>query len=258
MAPVLYTVGHASRSVTELAQLVQQHGVRVLVDVRSLPRSRSNPQHNREALSVELPAQYGLAYQWLGRELGGLRSRDKASELNAGWEDAAYRGEPGDAFWQSWLLHTLAIKENSAGITSSHVCPSRVCRLHADAGLCRGCVPAPAARRGRGPCCHHVRRDGEHGCMAGTPWSQSGQHLEMRHARPARNRNSMWALLQVYWQCHRALLSDALEARGVQVLHIIQGDKPPYPHKLTKFARIEGAWLAVGSLLLAVALGVAL
>ncbi|GAB4821966.1 hypothetical protein N2152v2_009012 [Parachlorella kessleri] len=44
----------------------------------------------------------------------------------------------------------------------------------------------------------------------------------------------------VYWQCHRALLSDALTARGWQVLHIISKDKAPYPHKVTKFAKFEG------------------
>ena len=45
----------------------------------------------------------------------------------------------------------------------------------------------------------------------------------------------------VYWHCHRMLLSDALEARGWRVLHIIQPGKAPYPHKRTKFALVEGA-----------------
>lgn len=51
----------------------------------------------------------------------------------------------------------------------------------------------------------------------------------------------------VYWQCHRALLSDALTARGWEVLHIISKDKAPYPHKVTKFAKIQGGGWGPGT-----------
>lgn len=88
----VYTIGHSSRTVLELVALLRQQGVRLLVDVRTNPRSRSNPQHNREALSAEMPA-HGIRYRWHGRELGGLRSRDKAlGDLNAGWDDPAFQG----------------------------------------------------------------------------------------------------------------------------------------------------------------------
>lgn len=44
----------------------------------------SLPQFNREALEQQLPAEHGIQYKWMGKELGGLRKRDKASEANAG------------------------------------------------------------------------------------------------------------------------------------------------------------------------------
>lgn len=43
-----------------------------------------------------------------------------------------------------------------------------------------------------------------------------------------------------YWRCHRKLISDALQVRGVRVLHLMQAGKQPLPHKLTQFARVEG------------------
>jgi hypothetical protein len=44
----------------------------------------------------------------------------------------------------------------------------------------------------------------------------------------------------VHWQCHRGLISDALVARGWEMLHILNSGKPPTPHKFTKFAKING------------------
>lgn len=69
----LYTVGHSTRSVPELVELLREAGVKLLVDVRTVPRSRTNPQFNTEALAAELPRDHGVAYEWLGRGLGGLR-----------------------------------------------------------------------------------------------------------------------------------------------------------------------------------------
>src|SRR6188768_4188860 len=49
-APVLFTVGHSTRSFEELVEILRAHGVKRLVDVRRIPRSRHNPQFNRETL----------------------------------------------------------------------------------------------------------------------------------------------------------------------------------------------------------------
>ena len=68
----LYTVGHSTRSLGELVDLLKDYGITQLVDVRHYPRSRRNPQFNQEALAVDLPTQ-GIAYVWEGEDLGGFR-----------------------------------------------------------------------------------------------------------------------------------------------------------------------------------------
>jgi uncharacterized protein (DUF488 family) len=68
----LYTVGHSTRTLDELVDLLKEHGITQLVDVRHYPRSRRNPQFNQEALAAALPNR-GIAYVWMGDTLGGFR-----------------------------------------------------------------------------------------------------------------------------------------------------------------------------------------
>ena len=63
------------------------------LQVRTAPRSRTNPQFNRDTLSAELPQRHGCHYEWMGKELGGLRKRNKSLHVNDGWENASFRGE---------------------------------------------------------------------------------------------------------------------------------------------------------------------
>jgi uncharacterized protein (DUF488 family) len=89
---ILFTVGHAKRPVTALISLLHEHTIKQLVDIRTIPRSQTNPQHNQSNLENVLPAA-GIAYYWLGKELGGLRKLDRSlGELNAGWYNASFRG----------------------------------------------------------------------------------------------------------------------------------------------------------------------
>jgi uncharacterized protein (DUF488 family) len=64
------TIGHSNHEVMRLVSLLRAHGVTAIADVRSSPYSRSNPQFNRMPLQESLKAQ-GIAYVFLGRELGG-------------------------------------------------------------------------------------------------------------------------------------------------------------------------------------------
>ncbi len=72
LKPTVYTIGHSSRSLDELLELLLGHGVQVVVDVRRWPRSRRNPQYNMEELRGRL-SESGIEYIWLGSELGGYR-----------------------------------------------------------------------------------------------------------------------------------------------------------------------------------------
>ena len=69
--------------------MLQAHGVKRVVDVRTVPRSRHNPQFESDALRASLEAA-GLTYRW-AKELGGLRKAHKES-VNGAWRNASFRG----------------------------------------------------------------------------------------------------------------------------------------------------------------------
>jgi uncharacterized protein (DUF488 family) len=89
--PTIFTIGHSTRPIGEFLILLQQVSVKLLVDVRSIPRSRTNPQFNAEALPETLGSA-GISYRHLPA-LGGLRHRKKGTSpsLNTYWHVAAFR-----------------------------------------------------------------------------------------------------------------------------------------------------------------------
>jgi uncharacterized protein (DUF488 family) len=90
-ATPIFTIGHATRSVGELVALLQEAGVDLLVDIRSVPRSRANPQFNEDALPAPLAAA-GIGYVHL-KALGGLRHHPKGAppSPNTLWRNDAFR-----------------------------------------------------------------------------------------------------------------------------------------------------------------------
>lgn len=86
---ILWTIGHSTRPIEEFITLLKAHRIQQLVDVRSIPRSRHNPQYNDDALSKSLQHE-NLSYKHLP-ELGGLRKAKKDS-INTGWRNASFRG----------------------------------------------------------------------------------------------------------------------------------------------------------------------
>ncbi|HSH59959.1 MAG TPA: DUF488 domain-containing protein [Acidimicrobiales bacterium] len=89
MTPDLFTVGHGTRSVDELAAVVADAGLDRLVDVRRFPGSRRHPHLSRAGLEEGLPA-FGIAYEWC-EALGGRRSRLPSSRHTA-WRNDAFAG----------------------------------------------------------------------------------------------------------------------------------------------------------------------
>jgi uncharacterized protein (DUF488 family) len=88
-APVILTVGHSTRTFEELVAILRAHGVKRLVDVRRIPRSRHNPQFNRETLSKALHHRR-LNYRHI-KALSGLRHASPNS-IKIGWRNASFRG----------------------------------------------------------------------------------------------------------------------------------------------------------------------
>jgi uncharacterized protein (DUF488 family) len=87
--PIVMTVGHSNRTWGEFLEILRAHGVKRVVDVRSIPKSRRNPQFNRAILSTKLRAAR-IGYVHL-RKLGGLRHARRDSP-NMGWRNASFRG----------------------------------------------------------------------------------------------------------------------------------------------------------------------
>jgi uncharacterized protein (DUF488 family) len=88
-SPVVLTIGHSTRTLEEFIRLLKTHSVTSVVDVRTVPRSRHNPQFNRDSLPEELK-KVDLGYVHLPG-LGGLRHA-KGDSLNLGWRNASFRG----------------------------------------------------------------------------------------------------------------------------------------------------------------------
>lgn len=87
--PEIFTIGHSTRPIEDFIELLRAHGVKRVVDIRTIPRSRHNPQFNSEQLKESLQAA-GIGYIHL-KQLGGLRHPKKDS-INLGWRNSGFRG----------------------------------------------------------------------------------------------------------------------------------------------------------------------
>jgi uncharacterized protein (DUF488 family) len=88
---IVFTIGHSTRPLSEFMHLLRKAQIELLVDVRAVPRSRTNPQFNTDALPATLAAA-GIGYVHLPA-LGGLRHRSKEASPspNALWQNASFR-----------------------------------------------------------------------------------------------------------------------------------------------------------------------
>ncbi len=87
--PAIFTIGHSTRPLAEFLDLLGEAEVEQLVDVRSVPRSRHNPQYEGDALAKSLPAA-GIDYRH-APALGGFR-KPRADSSNTGWNHPSFRG----------------------------------------------------------------------------------------------------------------------------------------------------------------------
>jgi uncharacterized protein (DUF488 family) len=161
----IFTLGHSTLPIERFIELLQTYGIQRLVDIRTIPRSRYNPQFNETALTECLTAR-NLEYVHI-RELGGLRHARRDSP-NAGWRNGSFRGYAD--YMQTAEFQTAVEKL------------IRMSREQRVAIMCAEAVP---------------------------------------------------------WRCHRSLVADALNVRGIPVVEILP-DSSCRMHKLTPFAQVEG------------------
>ena len=87
--PILWTIGHSTRPVEALIAMLNAHGIQRLIDVRTIPKSRHNPQYHHENLEPRLQ-EAGIGYEHR-KALGGLR-RPRKDSPNTGWRNESFRG----------------------------------------------------------------------------------------------------------------------------------------------------------------------
>ncbi|HEY4329015.1 MAG TPA: DUF488 domain-containing protein, partial [Phycisphaerae bacterium] len=99
---IIMTIGHSTRDIAGFLQLLKTYGVTQLIDVRTIPRSRHNPQFNKDALPASLRAA-GIRYKHMPG-LGGLR-HTRPNSPNQAWRNASFRG-------YADYMQTTEFKEN--------------------------------------------------------------------------------------------------------------------------------------------------
>lgn len=137
----IYTIGHSTRTLEALIEALKAHGVRTLVDIRTVPRSRHVPQFNREELGEALPAA-GLTYLHM-KELGGWRKGSRPDSPNTGWRSPGFRAYADymlTAEFEAALSELLALaRQGRTAIMCAEAVPVRCHRsLVSDALAARG------------------------------------------------------------------------------------------------------------------------
>jgi uncharacterized protein (DUF488 family) len=169
----IWTIGHSTRTIDVFISLLEENGIKMVADVRSLPGSKRYPQFNREMLAKSL-TEHGIRYEHFP-ELGGQRKANKDSH-NTAWRYASFRG----------FADHMETEEFRTGI-------ERLLDLANKLG--------PTA---------------------------------------------IMCAEAVWWRCHRALISDCLKTRGVEVVHIVDANKREL-HPYTSVARIVDGRLSYAS-----------
>lgn len=171
---IVLTIGHSTRTLEDFIEMLKAHRVELLVDVRTIPRSRRNPQFNRETLPAALKKAH-IGYRHM-KELGGLRHARRDSP-NTAWRNASFRGyadymlEPEFDVALDRLIGLAA--EKRTAVMCAEAVPWRCHRsMIADALLARG-IPVEHIVSSKRAEPHHVtefaRVEGERVTYPGEP-----------------------------------------------------------------------------------------
>jgi len=124
--PPVYTVGHSTRSIEEFVSLLQQGQVDLVVDIRSTPRSRTNPQFNLEALPEALSA-WQIGHVRIA-ELGGRRAKSKLvpPDLNGFWTNQSFHNYADYALSEEFRVGLSRLTELSRSRRCAVMCSEAV------------------------------------------------------------------------------------------------------------------------------------
>jgi uncharacterized protein (DUF488 family) len=126
MTNPFFTIGHSTHPIEEFVALLAASEARLVVDVRTVPRSRANPQFNRDVLPASLAA-HGIGYEHLGA-LGGLRGtqRNVSPAVNAFWENASFHNYADYAMGEEFRSGLQTLRELGKSARSSVMCAESV------------------------------------------------------------------------------------------------------------------------------------
>ena len=121
-----YTIGHSTRSLEEFAELLRSAGATFVADVRTVPRSRTNPQYNRDALPQSLTP-FQIGYEHLAA-LGGLRSRkrDVPENINAFWQNQSFHNYADYAMGEDFRAGLARLRELGRAQSCAVMCAEAV------------------------------------------------------------------------------------------------------------------------------------
>ena len=126
MKEVFFTIGHSNRPIDAFMGLLREVEVRLIVDVRTVRRSRANPQYNGELLTAAL-AEREIGYEFIA-ELGGLRGRQRAvtPEINAFWDNESFHNYADYAMSREFAMGLARLRELGHARRSAIMCAEAV------------------------------------------------------------------------------------------------------------------------------------
>ena len=126
MALPFFTIGHSTRSIDEFVALLNEAEVRVVVDVRTVPRSRTNPQYNADALPQTL-APFQIGYRHIAA-LGGLRGHKAAvpDDVNGFWENRSFHNYADYAMSEGFRAGLSELREIGHAARCATMCAEAV------------------------------------------------------------------------------------------------------------------------------------
>lgn len=147
----VYTIGHSNRPIEEFLALLREHGIERVLDIRTVPKSRHNPQFGQDQLPASLEAA-GIGYAYI-RELGGLR-RAHRDTPNSGWRNASFRGYADHMQTQDFKEHVEEVADMAEVTRCALMCAEAVpWRCHrsmvADALTVRGVAVEHIINKGK-------------------------------------------------------------------------------------------------------------
>lgn len=126
MAHPFFTIGHSTRSSGEFVDLLSKAEVRLVVDVRTIPRSRTNPQYNLDTLAQTL-SESGIDYEHIAA-LGGLRGRKRnvPADVNAFWQNRSFHNYADYAMSEAFRSGLIRLRELGHATPCAIMCAEAV------------------------------------------------------------------------------------------------------------------------------------